>query len=239
MAPGEAGGFVARADGCSCLGYVKPTNRSPDNHPRAANEKIVSDLARAVGICVPPVQLYRRDKNTEGHETRACVSMVMYPQFHEWERIVQLGDAAVALARSALARACGIIAFDAYVGNTDRANARNSLFGSDPASPIDDQFVFVDFANSLLHHNHWTTSLATKHVVVPNMFDAIKACAHGPTLSQTIQAIEELTDETIDGILARIPEDYMSSPQRELVREGLKVRRALVRPVLATQFNLN
>jgi hypothetical protein len=57
--PGEAGGFLVRSAQTGLLGYLKPLNHNAQV-PRAAYEKIASDLAFEAHVGVPPVVLYRR-----------------------------------------------------------------------------------------------------------------------------------------------------------------------------------
>jgi hypothetical protein len=81
--PGEAGGqaqgFFVKCGGLT--GFAKPSkqaNEPPDAPPRAAHEKIASDLAFDLRLPVPPVVMWRRQVSTPGQEARKRPSCRRY-----------------------------------------------------------------------------------------------------------------------------------------------------------------
>ena len=236
-APGEAGGIFVRTPGLSYLGYLKPTKIGGPNEPRAANEKIVADLAVDLDVPVPPVLLVRRDPCPSTEESRACVSLVMHAEVYEWQHVSALSGVAGALTKVALARCSGIVAFDTFVGNTDRNNGRNALFGIDPEEPADATFVFIDHAFSLNINDRWSGNRWTD-VPLAAMPDHLRNAIDKRILRDSLDRIEALADDKIEAIVRRVPDDYMTPAHREVVETGLKARRSLVRPVVAGAFGL-
>jgi hypothetical protein len=167
--PGEAGGFFVTCPDVPRRAYLKPTRICGDDHPRAANEKIVSDLAAELDLAVPPVLLFRRPACPAGEESRTCVSLVPFDEFWEWSEFYNLAPtpSIQAVVRGLLARGCGVIALDAWVGNTDRDNGRNAGFGNSVAAPAESTFLFLDHANALNHGHRWQVP-ANRTVAAPN-----------------------------------------------------------------------
>jgi hypothetical protein len=64
----------------------------------------------------------------------------------------------------------------------------------------------------------------------PGMIDAIDTIALGGILDR----IENIADTTIADIVNRIPDDYLSTAQREVIAGGLRARRALVRGLVTS-----
>ena len=85
----EAGGYFVEAAGFPRRAYLKPANPHPDaaNRARAAREKLASDLAFDLGLCVPPVLLANRANPPAGCESAVAVTLVMYPRQWPWEQI--------------------------------------------------------------------------------------------------------------------------------------------------------
>ena len=233
--PGGAGGFFVYSEPGGHFGYLKPTAVWPDTHPCAANEKIVADLGHEAGLRIPPVQLYTRDPCPAGQESRTCVSLVMYDEVHEWSAMMNLQGPVGAVVRASMARDCGIIALDTLIGNTDRNNGRNALFGVDAAAPAEGAFVFLDSANSLNMGNRWDNG-NWKTVDVPPMPDLLRNSVDVAILSDAIDQISAVTDAVIEEIVNRIPDAYMVPDHKRVVVAGLKGRRTLVRPKLKEAF---
>ena len=150
--PGEAGGFFVDTDGFPHPAYLKPTRICQDTHPRAAIEKIASDFAYDLGLPLPPALLYRRPNCPADEEQRACVLLVLYEENYPWGEVWSIDGLALQIVRSTLTAACGIIAFDAWIGNKDRNNKNNVLFGS---GADHSGWVFIDSANSLNYGGQW------------------------------------------------------------------------------------
>jgi len=61
----------------------------------------------------------------------------------------------------------------------------------------------------------------------------MQAAIDSSTLGGILDQIENVSDETISGVVNRIPDDYLVPEQREVILRGLIGRRALVRGLLA------
>jgi len=227
-----------KAQASSQCAYLKPTTVCPENHPRAAYEKIAADIASELGLRVPPVLLYRRNNCPAGQEPRACVSLVTHEEYWEWQQVLSLGPGvARALAQAEVARSCGIIGLDTLIGNTDRDNARNAIFGFTKSAQADSSFFFLDHANSMNFGDRWKDR-QWKAVTVPNMPQLLKDSVDKQILSETIKKIEGLPTNCIEDIVRRVPADYMSETHKDIVLNGLVERKTLVREPLAVAFDL-
>lgn len=234
--PGEAGGFIVITGNVLNAAYLKPTNKSHEHHPRAANEKIASDLAFHLGVAVPPVLLYRRKNCPPKAEPNVCLSLILYPEQWEWDQLAKMKDFAKALARKELALNSGIIAFDCFIGNTDRNNSRNALFGMNSKYPAEDGLLFLDLANSLNHNKKWGKD-KWKDVKYPPMFTPMKDSADWFVIDSTISRIEKLPDNLIKKTVDRIPNDFMTNETKKIVVDGLLGRRMLIRKVISDQHS--
>ncbi|HEX3477231.1 MAG TPA: hypothetical protein VHT91_19550 [Kofleriaceae bacterium] len=246
VAEGEAGGrFVVADRWPERRAYMKPRRRDPDpRRARAAREKICADLAHDVGCRVPPVVLSRREGEPFDEERACCVSLVMYPRQYPWEQIkrfLQAGPPGTEILRERLPVAAAEgFAFDTWVGQTDHADhhPHNIVFGyvlgTDPKlPPLEAEYVFLDFAMALGWGGLWEGDGARTMGAAPfppGMIDAIDMIALGGMLDR----IESITDATIADIVNRIPDDYLSAAQREVITSGLRTRRALVRGLVAS-----
>lgn len=234
--PGEAGGFIAVADGFPYKGYLKPVNPSDHtNHPRAANEKIVSDLAARLGLSVSPVLLYRRNNCPENHDTCACVSLIVYPEQFEMSQMRIVDGPVREIVNSVVARSSGIIALDTYVGNMDRNSERNIVFGFNKYHPAESSFVFLDYSNSLNMNNRWANQ-GWRQVDPPPIYEPFQNGVDINNLMETVQMLEALPDELLRYVVTRIPEDYVPGNHKNIIVEGLMGRRQLIRNVISNRF---
>jgi hypothetical protein len=246
VAEGEAGGrFVVADRWPERRAYMKPRRRDPDpRRARAAREKICADLAHDVGCRVPPVVLSRREGDPFDEERACCVSLVMYPRQYPWEQIkrfLQAGPPGTEILRERLPVAAAEgFAFDTWVGQTDHTDhhPHNIVFGyvlgDDPKQPpLEAEYVFLDFAMALGWGGLWEGDGARTMGAAPfppGMIDAIDTIALGGILDR----IENIADTTIADIVNRIPDDYLSTAQREVIAGGLRARRALVRGLVTS-----
>ncbi len=121
--PGEAGGCHVASG--AMRGYAKPAGRKPDGCPRAAHEKIASDLAYDLKLPVPPVVLWQRATTDPSEETCCCISAIPFDAPHKWGQIEAVPTTAARLAKAFSAQASAMSVFDAWVDNRDRLNAGN------------------------------------------------------------------------------------------------------------------
>lgn len=234
LAPGEAGGYRVRCDGFPFGAYLKPTRVCDLNNPRSANEKIVADLATDLDLDVPPVLLHRRNGCPPGEESHCCVSLILYPEQQEWGLVRNLAsmDAAVrAIVTASLARYSGNVALDVWIGQTDRNNDRNAIFGINPLSPAEGGFVFLDHANTLNHGNRWDGNRweNLEMVPLPNPF---RDSLDRNVVLQGCDRIAGMADNVVSEIVNRIPDSFMRPTHRGIVVAALNGRKARLREFL-------
>jgi len=238
--PGEAGGFYVRSQPSGQIGYLKPLNHNP-GHPRAALEKIASDLAFEVGVNVPPVVLYVRPDAQAPQPREVAISLVPDKVF-EWQYLFQFGapdggitlPALAHLARQVLGVSSGVVALDAWLGNTDRNNPRNAILDCTPGTNPGTMF-FLDFANTMIHGGQWDED-RYKHFVrvgVPAFFAG--AIDQG-RVRATAEAIKGLTDAMLEEIVMRLPPAFLAQDARGHLLGCLRWRKEQVLPAWAQWY---
>ncbi len=234
---GEAEGFFVA---CGELrGYLKPSKADAQiaTHPRAAHEKIAADLAFDLGLPVPPAILVDGIR-CQGLVRAAVVTLVLFPEVQKWEHAVatqQSSAIAHAVLRSTRAMWSGIVAFDTWLANSDRANATNLLIGTDPHnSPQLSEPIFCDYANSMIH-SQWTLS-GHQDVAVPSQLSAVQDSVDRKVALSVADKIRVITEQQINEIVQRIPEEYLKDNQKAIIVEGLCVRRGKVPDAIAARF---
>lgn len=240
---GEGGGFFVESDRLEGRrAYLKP--RQPDAARvfcRAAREKIASDLAAEVGVCVPPVVLAQRF-DAVGEENYVCVSLVMYPRQWSWGQVRGLlADRGTSNIGRSLAgwvpkSAAHGLAFDTWLGQTDHADhPHNVIFGLDPNDETDQAFVFLDYAMAMGVKDAWENQGYLACSVAPfppYMIDNLDSKA----LAETINVIENVTDSRIWDLVTRVPASYLPAEKGATIADGLIARRLLLRSALAPQL---
>ncbi|WP_224244400.1 hypothetical protein [Hyalangium gracile] len=218
--------FVRSTDGFS--GLAKPGTSQPPvhRHPRAAHEKIAADLAYELGLPVPPVILWRSGR------PGMSISALAFPRALPWGAIPPSmgGQLLPRLAPVASAMA----AFDSWLANTDRQNDGNLLLSEDDTvTPPVLRVAYLDFANSMTYR--WAQNQRWQ------LDDAV-ACypdripVDETSLRATLQEIEQFPRTTIEEIVTRIPEDFLSVAHRTTILDGLLHRQSRVRGMMATVY---
>ena len=226
MYTGESGGYHVMAEGFPYRGYLKP--RKSDGRPRAAYEKIVSDLAAKVNILVPPVLLFRHTNALRDEEPNVCISLVIHDVIIGFPDFLDAHLFDDSEMKMLMSRCSGIIAFDTYIGNTDRNNPCNTYFGSDNTHLDEDSFVFLDHSNSMNYEDRWDNG-NHRNVFVPEIPQEILDYQSQEIIDLTCTAIESLDEHFIRHIVNRIPDDYLQQSEKEIIITGLLDRRCLVR----------
>jgi hypothetical protein len=230
---GEAEGFfVERGE---LRGYLKPSKADANvaGHPRAAHEKIAADLAFDLGLPVPPAVLV--DGVACGGRTReAVVSLVLYPEIQKWaQATATTASTAVAhgVLRSTVTIWSGIIAFDAWLANSDRNNDTNLLIGTDIHSEQRvSEPIFCDFANCMIHSN-WTGE-GGRDVALPPMLPVMSDFYDRGSALATAERIAGFRVETIQEIVHRIPDPYLQPTHKAAIVTCLSERRSKVPSVI-------
>ncbi len=223
---GEAGGLHVKCGGTN--GYAKPLNPHHDGCPRAAHEKIASDLAFELMLPIPPVVLWRREGVTG--ETHCSVSATPFWPAHRWAHIESTPTSAPAVARSISDQACAMSVFDTWVDNRDRHNNGNLLVTQHGGGY---QAAYIDYAFSLSYG--WGEAAA------PTVPSAVARYPHNAGLdvasaSRTLERIEGLSDEAIRAIVDRIPSEFLSDARKRTIAEGLSLRKNGLRPVIRAMY---
>lgn len=239
---GEAGGFYVSTERWpNRRAYMKPRKRDPNPlQARAAREKISADLAHEVGCNVPPVVLARRDDGPADEERACCVSLVLSPMQFSWEQvkpIVKQGPAGTELLRTTLgAAAARGFAFDTWVGQPDHNDhPHNIVFGYAPEADgtiANGDYIFLDYAMALGWGGHWEGERWRELGAAP-FPEAMQAAIDTSVLGGILDRIESIGDDTIEGVVTRIPDDYLVPQQREVILRGLLGRKRMLRSLVS------
>lgn len=235
MVEGEAGGLMVTCDALQGRrAYMKP-RRKTNTVRRAAREKIASDLAHDLDVCVPPVILgERREAGSE--ETHVAVSLVMFPRQDSWEivrRALERQVPSAALYRASMPHAAARAwAFDTWLGQGDHKDESpdNIIFGYDPKNVEETGcFVFLDYAFSMGHLGSWDGEKARQCEPVP-FPTLMRAEVDRTELGRAIDDIESYDEKAIEEVVYRVPVSHLDGDEKEHIVSTLKARRTLVRP---------
>jgi hypothetical protein len=210
-------------------GVAKPGSRDvdPSHHAVAAIEKICSDLGYLLKLPVPPATLWFRRNPPTGHSSHVVVSTFPFDRLFTWSQFINspLYDAAVRARLAAPASA--MIPFDLWVGNPDRLHHENLLLSED-GEP-----AYIDFANAL--------SFGWKN----NGFDTFGEPGCFPSglepdlvvMSSVVNEIRKIEDSTIQAIVHKLPQNFLSTYERDLIVKGLVHRRGVLRSYMLEKFS--
>ncbi len=235
VAPGEAGGFFVELDAVPARrAYLKPLKRHAWR--RAAREKIASDLAYELGVTSPPV-LLAVNETVPDAERWACVSLLLYPHQFSWGQIrsfLSEGESPIVPELSALMRlpASRAFAFDTWLDQTDHNDhPSNIVFGYEGSDYRSGVFIFLDYAFSMGVAGTWKDGgyrTCRPAPFPPRMCE----CLNAQVLDQAINEIEALPDALVSDIVHRVPWQWLSDDEKQLLLAGLLDRRRLVRTAL-------
>jgi hypothetical protein len=211
------------ANGAGLTGVQKPGNSQPTNPYTAATEKIVADLACHLGLPVPPVTLWDRGASA-GAPRFVAVSAWAFDNALTW---AQAEGGLTPEQRSALIPwASAMLPFESWIGADDRQNASHVLVGSDQGGDI--LGAWIDYAFALDHG--WKGNPAPAcHVA--SIFPPVGASL-GHVMIEVADSIVSIDDAAIEGIVNRIPSDYLPRPIAENIIRNLLARRPSVRALL-------
>jgi hypothetical protein len=235
--PGEVGG-VTQGYFIDCegiAGFAKPS-RSTDPVPTAAQEKIASDLAYDLRLPVPPVLLWDRGERNDGLHRYCAVSLVPFDPANKWGAILRIPTTRDRLLPGFALAASAMVAFDTWIGNSDRVNDGN-LIVTEGAGSLGRQYAYIDHGHTMSHGWGEGPAPAITSMVGPY---PTQATIETMTVTATIAEIEALSDDHIRSVVDRVPEEFITRQRRECIREGLCRRRdglrgALVPLIGATQ----
>jgi hypothetical protein len=222
-------------------GYLKPCKLDRDV-PRAAQEKIASDLAYELILPVPPVILWRRLDALDGEEDRVCISLFPFRRTATWKRAITDANPApglvAQLVQAATIVASAMMPFDTWISHNDREDDRNVVVDEDDVADGTSsiRLAYIDCAYSL--SSSWSPSAG------PRPWSPMGIGGRFPTgiqpdpeaLRATIRRIECLRESVIGEIVNRIPDDYLSAEPKQRTMEGLIHRQAELRTKFRAAF---
>ena len=226
---GEAGGYFVQSTDSFNRAYLKPVKH--DGRFRAAYEKIASDIASQIGILVPPIMLYQQPNPTRTEEPLVCLSLLMYPVNHDLDELVNSDIINLDNIRSLLAISSGVIAFDIYLGNSDRQNNRNTMYGFDNDNPSDERIYFIDHSNSMNYESRWENE-GYNNMFIPTFPLPLIQNLDWNVIKETANLISNLDESFITHIVNRIPDSFLPSKEKETIEKGLIARRSKIYPFL-------
>lgn len=107
----------------------------------------------------------------------------------------------------------------------------NIIFGYNHTGLADGSFVFLDCAFSLGAGGRWKKGGAA-NCTAASFPQRMLQHLDRQVLSETVQRIEDTPTAIVDEIVGRIPSPYLESEYASEIREGLLLRRHLVRAAL-------
>ncbi|HXW96860.1 MAG TPA: hypothetical protein VEI47_04680 [Gemmatimonadales bacterium] len=219
-------------------GYAKPGKNDPPIAvlPRAAHEKIASDLAYELELPVPPVVLWVRPSPPQGQETYAAISTVPFTNAQMWSTIRQAGHLVERLTLELNPTCSAMAAFDTWVWNTDRHNEGNLLVTEEivggETSVV--RAAYIDYAYSLSHS--WPSPAEVQRGGCVACYPSFGVQPDLEAMSATVTRIESLPDSVIEEVVKRVPPEFISAECRQRTLEGLLARRGIIRNALRTQY---
>jgi hypothetical protein len=211
--------------------YLKPTTYVC-TFPAAAKEKIAADLAYDLGLSVAPVLLCDSQCRFGAVQNECCVSLVTHAETPPWgvlwTEAVQSSPVGAAIRKAAAEFVSNLRVFDIWIGNRDRNNAENVVFGEDRESPSRSGFVGLDHSRSMGASDSWAND-GWKMVTTVPFPSELHGALDVSVMLRFTERIEGLADETVVRCVKRIPDAYLDSDCRDLLVEGLVSRKSLVR----------
>ena len=203
---------------------AKPGAVLNDRCLRAAHEKIVSDLAFALGLPVPPVVLWDRGEGGEGHvrDRNCAISAVAFAKFVEWPTALPT----LTYAQKEMARysAGAMRAFDTWIAASDRKDSHVLVEDDGDSSKL--SLAQIDYAFALSYElgiGPGGRAAEPRQAFPGNVsFD--------PAASVRVaDAILSLEERFIVDIVNRIPAGYFIGDGRNIIISALISRRPQLR----------
>jgi hypothetical protein len=231
---GAEGGFWVTSP--PWRGYAKPfaaRSANPETQPVAACEKIASDLAYELGLPVPPVTLFERNKSGPTQARYHSVSAPPFLIVYRWD-VIKRNRAVLNAVRAYAAPAMSaMVAFDTWLECEDHKDHPGNLLVTTTAGATPKvNLAWIDYAASLT--KTWRGNGCDSSFAAPMYDPALRADA--ATMRETIDAIEAVADATIERIVARIPDIFLRQQDKHVIMIGLRRRRDNLRRILAAMY---
>ena len=190
-------------------GLAKPGVKKTDDVPRAAIEKITSDLAYHLELPVPPVILWDRgDDNLP--ERYVCISAWMYDQPMTWNEAKFSDDEASRFAPTLSA----MLAFEEWISAQDRKQEHVIV-----NSASTNQIAFIDYAYSM--YQVWKQDGGSGKPA--KRFQPTSP--NQSALADMARKIKGLDAATVNLLVNRIPASFLSDAQKRRIIQVLCARR--------------
>lgn len=210
---GESGSYhVTSAAGRR--GACKPAFAS-DTTARAAHEKIAADLAHSLKLSVPACCLWTDQATGKQYS----ISMWAFSQADTWGQVLPT------LSRTFLTNAAPAFAaarvFHTWIADHDHAGHGGNVVVDLTSSEDKPGVAFIDHAFSLSRvpgfDSHPVAPLAI-HYIPPDLEDR-------GAIQQMCQYINDLEDTMIEGIVRRVPAEFLPLDKADVIIKGLLRRR--------------
>jgi hypothetical protein len=219
--------FPVQVKGPFCAAWVKPAVAAGDNATTAAHEKIVADVAHALGFPVAPVMLSTK---TQGKSVplpnTVALSFATLGQARPWNGIAptMTNDHKRALCPQMSAMFALHCWIDDHDHNWNESNAQFECNADGSASA-----VFYDYGHSLTHQ--WAPPAAApirdwKQRQGPWAITEMSEIIHA------IELIEKLAVKNLEAIIKRIPSDCLAPDLGNLLITALDQRRAQLKVLI-------
>jgi hypothetical protein len=204
-----------------------------DAPPRAAHEKIASDLAFDLGLPVPPVVMWRRRQVSVPEQEALCaVSLVPFEPVHKWQHVEATPAARDRLASGLAAAASAMSVFDTWLDNRDRHNGGNLLVNENLATGMI-HWAYIDYAYSMTYGWGQGAAPAVGSIVARY---PVQAPANLAAVADTVQAIEAMREDAIRLVVIRLSPDFIDAARAATIADGLIRRRIGIRQVLRQEY---
>jgi hypothetical protein len=212
---GESGSLhVTRHDGLK--GIAKPAFQKGPEVPRAAHEKIASDLAYALEIPVPPVALW---ETPEGD--LFAISARAFKQPLTWDQAKPLLTPEFQK-NAAPVLAAGLV-FHSWIGDTDHGGNGGNVLIDAASTPDLPGVAFIDHAFSMSHG--WT---AVSPVVALSSYYCAISDLPRDAIADVVRRVQSLQKDAISEVIWRIPAIYLPESRAKLIEECLQTRRLTI-----------
>lgn len=215
---GERGNTESKPFDVKCdlmRGKAKPGIKKNDNRPRAAQEKLASDLAFHLGLPVPPVVLWDRGcEIPDDAERFACVSAWAFRQTDEWQKEVVQKAITEEDKDSAKEPSSAILAFDAWISAGDRKQDHVLVDLESEKGCLG--LAFIDYAFSFTET--WKDSIQYPFNPPSN---SLPVGINYGAVRDVAMKINKVPDALIGEIVNRIPASFLPDEKKTVIEWNL------------------